>query len=298
MKLRMITVAVLIALMSLLLAPAQTSAKPKPRGPVPIPVTGEGTFNGQFLIESFALTSDNKGLVAVGDLFDTDGNEIQSNISWPVDLAATQERNAPAAVGDFNALVTCEILDLVLGPLDLNLLGLRVQLSQVILTITGETGALLGDLLCGLLGGLDLGLLQGLLGSLNELLGNLGGLLFGIAAVAAILDGLMQVANFTRAGNQILTNGTLGNQVVSEPLDLAASNGTCEILNLVIGPLDLNLLGLVIELNQVTLTITAEQGGGLLGDLLCSVADLLGGPASLTGLTALLNNILRALGGA
>jgi len=304
MKMRLITVAVLVAFLSLLVAPAQTSAKPKPAGPVPIPVTGEGTFNGQFLIESFAFTSDKKGLVAVGDLFDTEGNEIQSNISWPVDSAATLAQNAPtAAVGDVNALVTCDILNLVLGPLDLNLLGLRVQLSQVILDVTGETGALLGDLLCGLLGGLDLGLLQPLLDSLNGILGGLlvGGLLIALTDLLTTISGTMQLDNFTRAGNQIVANGTLGNQAVSQPLDLAATQAagpTCQILNLVLGPLDLNVLGLVVELNQVTLNITAEPGGGLLGNLLCSVANLLNGPAPLGGLTALLNNILRALGGA
>jgi hypothetical protein len=305
MKLRMITVAVLVALMSLLLAPAQTSAKPKPGAGVPIPVSGD-KFKGQFRLESVAFTTDNAGntgLSLIGDLLGADGQLVSpdyENFAWPVDMAATRVGTAPAATtGDINALVTCEILELVLAPLHLELLGLVVDLSRVVLTITGETGALLGDLLCGLLGGgiLDLPFLQGLLTQLNTLLGNLGGVIGGLIGLA-ILDSIFQLTNFTRVGNQILANGTIGGLAASGPVDLAASNGTCEILNLVLGPLHLDLLGLVIDLNRVTLTITAEQGGGLLGDLLCSVADLLGGPASLTGLTALLNNILRALGGA
>jgi hypothetical protein len=51
------------------------------------------------------------------------------------------------------------------------------------------------------------------------------------------------------------------------------------VLKLVLGPLDLNLLGLVVQLygptrNQpVILTITATRGGGVLGDLFCSLGE-------------------------
>jgi hypothetical protein len=77
------------------------------------------------------------------------------------------------------------------------------------------------------------------------------------------------------------------------------ADGTCRILDLVLGPLHLDLLGLVVDLNQVHLTITAQQGpGNLLGNLLCAVAGLLDGNASGTALTQLanlLNRILAAL---
>jgi hypothetical protein len=63
-----------------------------------------------------------------------------------------------------------------------------------------------------------------------------------------------------------------------------------------LGPLDLNLLGLIVHLNQVVLDIAAQQVGGLLGDLLCSVANLLNNNSSLNALARLLNNILRILG--
>lgn len=66
---------------------------------------------------------------------------------------------------------------------------------------------------------------------------------------------------------------------------------TCPILHLTLGPLDLNLLGLTVHLNQVVLNIDAVSGpGNLLGNLLCSVANLLnsGSPLSNT-LTGLLN---------
>lgn len=86
--------------------------------------------------------------------------------------------------------------------------------------------------------------------------------------------------------------GTTTQQVTMPVANLAA---TCQVLHLELGPLDLTLLGLNVHLNQVVLDITATRGGGLLGDLLCSLAGALNGNTSLTGLVQLLNNILRAL---
>jgi hypothetical protein len=73
----------------------------------------------------------------------------------------------------------------------------------------------------------------------------------------------------------------------------------CDILNLVLGPLDLNLLGLEVHLDRVVLDIVANSGAGnLLGNLLCAVAGLLDGlPGSpLSEIAALLNQILALLG--
>ena len=71
-----------------------------------------------------------------------------------------------------------------------------------------------------------------------------------------------------------------------------------------LGPLHLNLLGLVVDLNQITLNVTAIPGAGnLLGNLLCDVSNLLntGGTLStlennLAGLVGILNGILGDLG--
>ena len=80
---------------------------------------------------------------------------------------------------------------------------------------------------------------------------------------------------------------------------MASSAAACDILNLVLGPLDLNVLGLEIKLQRVVLDIVAVAGAGnLLGNLLCAVAGLLdGGPlAGLLGqLQTLLNQILGLL---
>lgn len=81
---------------------------------------------------------------------------------------------------------------------------------------------------------------------------------------------------------------------------IAQQQASCPILHLELGPLDLNLLGLVIHLDRIVLDITAQPGpGNLLGNLLCAVANLLnqGGALQnlLNQLVALLNQILGAL---
>ena len=71
---------------------------------------------------------------------------------------------------------------------------------------------------------------------------------------------------------------------------------TCPILHLELGPLDLNLLGLRVQLNQVILDVTAERGpGNLLGNLLCAVAGLLDGVNLGQVLGNLLQNLIDAL---
>lgn len=72
---------------------------------------------------------------------------------------------------------------------------------------------------------------------------------------------------------------------------------SCRVLNLVLGPLHLNLLGLVVNLNRVHLNITAVPGSGnLLGNLLCAVANLLNGSAPAAKKASLLNDVVGALG--
>ena len=48
--------------------------------------------------------------------------------------------------------------------------------------------------------------------------------------------------------------------------------GPCSIVDLLLGPLHLELLGLIVDLNQIHLQITADPNGGILGNLLCSIA--------------------------
>jgi len=122
------------------------------------------------------------------------------------------------------------------------------------------------------------------------------------------VDGTLDVRRFAVRNGDMVALGTFtgtvanasgdvlssGSQQVAVPVDLAASNGSCQVLDLTLAPLDLDLLGLQVHLDQVHLNITAQQGpGNLLGNLLCAVAGLLDRPANPVGL---LNQILRALG--
>jgi hypothetical protein len=120
--------------------------------------------------------------------------------------------------------------------------------------------------------------------------------------------GNLQVTRFANQGGQLVAIGqltgtltdSLGNvlPVTSDVnLPVTDTSGTCDILHLDLGPLNLDLLGLEVHLNQVILDIVAQAGAGnLLGNLLCAVTHLLDGNASLNAIAALLNNILRALG--
>jgi hypothetical protein len=83
-----------------------------------------------------------------------------------------------------------------------------------------------------------------------------------------------------------VTLDVLGRTIVREvqvPLDVGGSpgaEGECDILNLALGPVHLDLLGLVVDLDDceggpITVDITANPEGGLLGDLLCGIAGLL-----------------------
>jgi hypothetical protein len=64
----------------------------------------------------------------------------------------------------------------------------------------------------------------------------------------------------------------------------------------VLGPLDLDLLGLQVHLDKVVLNIVAQSGSGqLLGNLLCAVAHLLDNNGTLGQLLTQLQNILNQL---
>ena len=97
--------------------------------------------------------------------------------------------------------------------------------------------------------------------------------------------------------------GLVSDSTADSRAAVAQVAGGCNILHLHLGALDLNLLGLAVHLDPVTLDITAVPGAGnLLGNLLCAVANLLNGfnlgtltAGLLNALTTLLNNLVAAL---
>ena len=156
----------------------------------------------------------------------------------------------------------CHVLTLNLKDLQLTLLGLNVDLSEVNLRIfavrRGPDSGILGRLFCAL---------------------SRSTLRLGSAGSAADARRAVRALN-TRLEDHPM-RAFRASAVLNSPDASTAQAGSCQVLKLVLGPLDLNLLGLVVQLygpsktSPVTLTITATPGGGVLGDLFCSVS---GGP--------------------
>jgi len=178
------------------------------------------------------------------------------------------------------------ILSLHLGEINLDLLGLNVDTSEICLDIAAQPGG-------------------GLLGSL---LSGVAGLLDGGSPLSGVLGGLTatQLTTLT-TGLTDLLNGALG--AVTAPSSLAgvgstaAAGNTTDILNLSLGPIDLNLLGLTVSLDNckngpVTVDITAEAGRGkLLGNLLTGLSRLLDNGASNVAVANSLGRVADAIRG-
>jgi hypothetical protein len=151
---------------------------------------------------------------------------------------------------------TCALITLNLATLRLDLLGLRVEASEINLNISGiRRGAgagVLGRLLC----------------SLNATRVRLGR---GAAAhdAARALN-----ASMPRRG----LRGFTATAKLQRQATTAQQPTACPVLDLHLGPLELNVLGLLVELygasrsDAVRVTITAFRGGGVLGDLFCGLA--------------------------
>src|SRR5215213_7145932 len=247
------------------LAPTQMDAAPRPNSISVVPtVTSIVLSNGQLLASGTATA------VLRGQT-----NTVPfSGVPVVLALAANQPPGA-----------ACPILDLMLGPITLNLLGLVVETSPICLTITAtEGGGLLGDLLCSVANLLNGGL------TLNQILAGSG---------VGALPGLntTQITDLL-AGLTGLLNGALANlaQAILTAIEQVAARRTCAILHLELGPLNLTLLGLNVMLDNcangpITVDITAVTGrNNLLGNLLCS---LLGG--NLLGLGTTLQDILNQI---
>jgi hypothetical protein len=138
---------------------------------------------------------------------------------------------------------TCPVLTLELDQLSLDLLGLHVDLSKVILTVTADpNGGTLGKLFCSLSGKTTL-------------------------ASKTTARSLTSVAHRSGLSQQGVAFGTATRQLQS------IGPGPCSIVDLLLGPLHLNVLGLIVDLNQIHLQITADPNEGPLGTLLCSITN-------------------------
>jgi len=161
------------------------------------------------------------------------------------------------------------VLHLELNPIHLDVLGLKVDTSRICLDITADPNG-------------------GLLGSLVSDVANL---------LNPTAGGILPSLTSVQSGLTSLLNGVL------KPLGSQSnvSGASTNILHLSLGPVDLNLLGLNVSLDNcangpVTVDISAQSGPGqLLGNLLTSVSHLLDGPAAGNALTNALNRVAGAI---
>jgi hypothetical protein len=228
-----------------------------------------------------SVSLQNGQLVATGTLGDT-------TFTTPVTLSLA-DAAAPTGAAAAVAAPAVPILDLSLGPIHLDLLGLKVDTSKICLDIAAQPGEgnLLGNLLSDvanlLNGGTPLGTILGNLSSTN---------------LSTLLNGITG-----------LLNGALGQLTAPTSLEGVTTNtGTpttppTSILHLALGPVDLNLLGLTVHLDNcadgpVTVDITAQSGPGkLLGNLIGGLAHVLDSHASQQGVLSNLFGITRVLQG-
>jgi hypothetical protein len=158
----------------------------------------------------------------------------------------------------------CDVITLRLAPLDLELLGVQVQTSHISLDVYARKGRVLGDLFC------------------------------------ALAHAKVTFPRVARALNARLDGRPLRVLATSTSLPARASAAaqpkTCQVLKLVLGPLHLDLLGLVVDLygktrsDPVVVTINAQPDKGLLGQLLCGLAGG-GGVSNIAGLQSLLSSL-------
>ena len=237
MRARLLVLALL--LMGTLLVPSGAAAAER-----------DGKVTVDVKIKRFAVAG--RKVVARGVLTSrVQGADQSQSARTPVQFAVVAQRGR------------CHVLTLTLNDLQLSLLGLNVDLSEVNLRIfavrRGEGSGILGRLFCAL---------------------SRSTVRLGRGAGAAEAQKVVRALN-SRLEDRPMRAFRASALISSGEGASAAQAASCQVLSLTLGPLDLNLLGLVVQLfgenrrSPVTLTITATPGGGVLGDLFCGLS---GGP--------------------
>jgi len=201
--------------------------------------------------------------------------------------AAGRTLQIPLTLTNTTPNAATPILDLHVGAIHLDVLGLKVDTSDICLKITAQSGAgnLLGNLLTDVSHLLDQG------STLDQILGGLTSTQLG--TLSSGISGLLNGA-FAAIGSP--TNAATGGASVS-------TSGATNILHLELGPVDLNLLGLDVHLDNcnngpVTVDISAQGGPGkLLGNLLGGLSHLLDSHAGLGALLNKIDKVVDKIGG-
>ncbi|MCW2982642.1 MAG: hypothetical protein JWR63_212, partial [Conexibacter sp.] len=150
---------------------------------------------------------------------------------------------------------SCNVLTLNLQQLNLQLLGLNLVTSAINLKITGRGSESLGALFCKLSKSLKLSSATGARAAAASLNRRLHGHPLHAIRFSAALP------------------------VVTAQAAQAPATPGCKVLDLVLGPLNLDLLGLVVNLygpdasKPVEVHVTADPAGGVLGAVFCKLAN-------------------------
>ena len=136
----------------------------------------------------------------------------------------------------------------------------------------------------------------------------------GTAKNGKKFKGTYTIKRFTRSGSKQYAVGTLkgrlkGRRVKREDVRIPAAlaraaqaaqipptPNACQILNLTLQPIDLNLLGLRLRTSRIDLRIEGVPGAGnLVGNLLCGIPGILDPQAATPATPSLLTQVLNAL---
>jgi hypothetical protein len=168
----------------------------------------------------------------------------------------------------------CQVLFLQLGELDLTLAGLHAVLhaadptQPVELRLSADdAGGILGRLFCQLANA------SGVLGTSQK-----------ATLAAKQMNKHLRAATIMRVKAIIYapsSSGNAGMQAYS-PQGTFQATDECSVLHLILGPLHLELLGLVADLNKIVLDLTAIPGT-LLGNVFCQLVTPPPPPAAPTG---------------
>jgi hypothetical protein len=198
--------------------------------------------------------------------------------------------NAPQAP---TQVTECNVLNLIIGPVHLDLLGLIVDINKVVLDLNGIPGTLLGDIFCQLSS------------DPRPPPPPPAPTAAGAGKIAATVSTRMVVNRFTAVGKRVVGQGT----VVATYTDMAGATSVkrssfrltipkrhgsqqqgrsalqqepeplCQILFLEIGEVDLTLAGLHVIARAfnpdepIRLRLRAQRSGGILGRLFCDLSE-------------------------
>jgi len=182
---------------------------------------------------------------------------------------------------------SAEILHLHLNPIHLDILGLNVQTSNICLDITAQQGSgnLLGNLLFDVAHALDTN------GQ------NVGAALGSLSPIQNLLFDLELSTLLTGGLNAATAPSSLGNTADATNLP----PGATDLVHLSLGPVNLNLLGLNVALDNcangpVVVDVFAQSGSGeLLGNLLSGVANAFNPNGNNMGVERALGNVVHTI---